>query len=106
MPPRPTSIRRHSRHKAPNLPHPLAPPHVPRMWLTRGRGGWSVRRGLVDDLSKADVTMSGLFKLRVWVAAAALSASCLPAISAAHAQAEPVEPPVVGVGLSLLIGGG
>ncbi|AMB47008.1 efflux RND transporter periplasmic adaptor subunit [Methylobacterium sp. AMS5] len=43
------------------------------------------------------MTMTGMFKLRVWVAAATLSASCPPAISTAFAQAEPTGPPVVGI---------
>ena len=43
------------------------------------------------------MTMTGMFKLRVWVAAATLSAACPPAISTAFAQAGPTGPPVVGI---------
>ncbi|MCP1538258.1 efflux RND transporter periplasmic adaptor subunit [Methylorubrum extorquens] len=43
------------------------------------------------------MTMTGMFTLRVWVAAATLSAACPPAISTAFAQAEPTGPPVVGI---------
>lgn len=43
------------------------------------------------------MTRSGRFKLRDGIVAATLTASCLPAVSAALAQAESAGPPVVGI---------
>ncbi|KQQ14213.1 RND transporter MFP subunit [Methylobacterium sp. Leaf123] len=43
------------------------------------------------------MTMTGMFKLRVWVAAATLSAAGPLAMSAAFAQAGPVSAPIVGI---------